>query len=39
MTQISLNVKSENTYYKIFQAVKVVSTKLNFNNIKTKGCP
>lgn len=28
---ISLNIKSENIYYKIFQAVKIAFTKLNSN--------
>ena len=34
---IPLNIKSENTYYKIFGAVKIAFTKLNSNNQNTKG--
>ena len=36
---ISLNIKSENTYYKIFEAVKIAFTKLSTNNQNTKGRP
>ena len=32
-------IKSENTYYKIFQAVEIAFAKLNSNNKKTKGRP
>ena len=32
-------IKSENTYYKIFQAVEIAFGKLNSNNKKTKGRP
>ena len=34
---IPLNIKSENTYYKIFEAVKIAFTKLSPNNQNTKG--
>lgn len=36
---IPLNIKSENTYYKIFAAVKIAFTKLSTNNQNTKGRP
>ena len=36
---IPLNIKSENTYYKIFEAVKIAFTKLSTNNQNTKGRP
>ena len=36
---ISLNIKSENIYYKIFEAVKIAFTKLNSNAQNTKGRP
>ena len=36
---ISLNIKSENSYYKIFEAVKIAFTKLNSNIESTKGRP
>ena len=36
---ISLNIKSENIYYKIFEAVKIAFTKLNSNSQNTKGRP
>lgn len=36
---ISLNIKSENIYYKIFETVKIAFTKLNSNAQNTKGRP
>ena len=36
---ISLNIKSENSYCKIFEAVKIAFTKLNSNIESTKGLP
>ena len=36
---IPLNIKKENTYYKIFEAVKIAFTKLNSNAKCTKGRP
>ncbi len=33
---ISLNIESENIYYKIFEAVKIAFTKLNSNIENTK---
>ncbi len=36
---IPLNIKSENTYYKIFETVKIAFTKLNKNNQNIKGSP
>ena len=36
---ISLNIEIENTYYKIFKAVKIAFTKLNSNAKSTKGRP
>ena len=36
---IPSSIKSENTYYKIFQAVEIAFAKLNSNNKKTKGRP
>jgi len=36
---ISLNIKSENIYYKIFEAVKIAFTKLSSNNKNCKGRP
>ncbi|NFI94904.1 transposase [Clostridium botulinum] len=36
---ISLNIKIENIYYKIFEAVKIAFAKLNSNTIKVKGRP
>ena len=36
---IPLNIKSENSYYKIFEAVKIAFTKLNSNIESTKGRP
>ena len=36
---IPLNIKKENTYYKIFEAVKIAFTKLNSNTQNTKGRP
>lgn len=36
---ISLNIKSENNYYKIFEAVKIAFTKLNSNVQNNKGRP
>jgi hypothetical protein len=34
---ITLNVESENTYYKIFKAVNIAFAKLGVNNAKCKG--
>lgn len=34
---ISLNIKSENIHYKIFEAIKIAFAKLNSNYIKSKG--
>ena len=34
---ITLNIESENNYYKIFKAVNIAFTKLGVNNIKRKG--
>ena len=34
---ITLNVESENTYFKIFKAVNIAFTKLGVNNTKRKG--
>jgi|GEM_PF-6757210 len=36
---ISSNIKSENDYYKIFEAVKIAFTKLSTNIQNTKGRP
>ena len=36
---IPLNIKSENTYYKIFEAVKIAFARLNSNTENTKGRP
>ena len=36
---IPVNIKSENTYYKIFEAVKIAFTKLNSNIKNAKGRP
>lgn len=36
---IPSNIKSENTYYKIFEAVKITFTKLSANTQNTKGRP
>ena len=36
---IPLNIKKENTYYKIFEAVKIAFAKLNSNTQNTKGRP
>lgn len=36
---IPLNIKSENTYYKIFEAVKIAFAKLNSKDRSTKGRP
>ena len=36
---ISLNIESENTYYKIFEAVKIAFAKLNSKDRSTKGRP
>lgn len=36
---ISLNIETENTYYKIFEAVKIAFAKLNSKDRSTKGRP
>ena len=36
---ILLNIEVENTYYKIFEAVKIAFTKLNSKTKNTKGRP
>ena len=36
---ISLSIKKKNTYYKIFEVVKITFTKLNSNTQNTKGRP
>ncbi|MDY4077741.1 MAG: transposase [Clostridium sp.] len=36
---IELNIKKENTYYKIFEAVKIAFAKLNSNTQNAKGRP
>lgn len=36
---ISLNIETENTYYKIFEAVKIAFARLNSNTENTKGRP
>ena len=36
---ITLNIESENNYYKIFKAVNIAFTKLGVNNTKRKGKP
>lgn len=36
---VSLNIKIENTYYKIFKAINIAFARLNLNTQNTKGRP